>query len=75
MSREDVFKETLNECKNEVQIENYHVKQQHSKVKDEGDYVKDEALLCPLLSVIEFNQTDSVLEVVLNRLQEESYKL
>jgi len=53
----------------------YHVEEKDCKVEEERDYVKDKALLCPLLSEAQLDQADCVLKVVLYRLKEQSDKL
>ena len=56
-------------------MQSYDVEQENCKVKDEWHNVEYESFLSPLLSVIEFDDVDHILEVVLDCLQEKSHEL
>lgn len=49
--------------------EKFDVEKQHNEVKNEWDDVEYEALLCPLLAMIQLKQRDRVLKVVLDGFQ------
>jgi len=55
--------------------EELDVQEQGNVIKDEGHDIEHEALLCPLLPVVQLYQADRVLKVVLDGLQEEAHKL
>ena len=49
--------------------EKFDIEEEHDEIEEERDDVEHEALLCPLLSMIQLKQRDSVLEVVLDGFQ------
>jgi hypothetical protein len=65
MPGEDVHEEFLYFRELEL-YGSYDVEKEDCKVKEEGDNIEDEALLCPLLSQVKFHQADGVLKVILN---------
>jgi hypothetical protein len=44
----------------------YNVEEEYNGIKDKADDVEDKALFCPLLLVVQLNQTDNVFEIVLH---------
>lgn len=55
--------------------EQLDVQEENREIEDERDDVEDEALLSPLLPVVQLYQADGVLEVVLDGLEEEPHEL
>ena len=51
------------------------VKRKNDEVEEEPGHIEYEALVDPLLSIIQFNSSQLVFEIVLNTLQHDSNKL
>ena len=55
--------------------EKFDIEEEHDEIEEEWDDVEHEPLLCPLLSMMQLKQGDSVLEVVLDGFQQQPHKL